>query len=164
MSSSASVKNFQRILLATDFSPASMPAFEQAVRLSKHSGARLLIATALPPYGPPEIGYATASAYEDWKRDTQAAAEEKLGPLVEQARREGLDVRPLILTGFPDEAILEAARREEVDLIVIGTHGRRGAERFFLGSVAARVVSAAECPVMTVRPQPVGPESEKSLA
>ncbi len=150
----ARVKKFQVILLATDFSPASMPAFEQAVGLSKDSGAQLLIATALPEYGPPEIAYSPASGYEEWRRESRAAAEKKLEPLVEQARREGLDARPLVLGGFPDEAILEAARRESADLIVIGTHGRRGAERFFLGSVAARIVSASECPVMTVRPQP----------
>ncbi len=55
---------FQRILVATDFSSASMPAFEQAVKLSKDSGAQLLIANALPEHGPPEIGYAPASSYE----------------------------------------------------------------------------------------------------
>ena len=57
----------------------------------------------------------------------------------------------LILTGFADEAIIEAARQEGADLIVMGTHGRRGASRLFLGSVASRVISTASCPVMTVR-------------
>ena len=133
-----------------------MPAFERAVQLSKDSGAPLLIAHAFPEYGPPEIGYAPASGYEEWKRDTLAAVERKLQPLVDQARREGLDARPLVLAGSPAEAIVEAAGREGADLIVLGTHGRRGAERFFLGSVASRVVSTSECPVMTVRaPQDV---------
>jgi nucleotide-binding universal stress UspA family protein len=158
------VKRFQRILVATDFSSASMPAFEQAVKLSKDSGAQLLIANAFPEHGPPEIGYAPASAYEQWRLDARATAERKLQPLVEQARREGLDARPLVLAGSPDEAIVEAARRESVDLIVLGTHSRRGAERFFLGSVASRVVSASECPVMTVRAPQDGPAVSKTPA
>jgi nucleotide-binding universal stress UspA family protein len=145
------VQGFRRIVVATDFSSASMPAFEQAVRLSKDSGAQLLIAHAFPEQGPPEIGYAPASGYEQWRRDALATAERKLQPLVEQAHREGLDTRSLVLAGLPDKAIVEAATREGADLIVIGTHGRRGAERFFLGSIASRVVSASDCPVMTVR-------------
>ena len=151
------MKSFRRILVATDFSSASMGAFEQAVRLAKNTGAQLLIANAFPEYGPPEIGYAPASGYEQWRQDVQAAADRKLDPLVDRARREGLAVRPLVLAGAPAEAILEAARREDADLIVLGTHGRRGAERFVLGSVASRVVSAAECPVITVRAQQDSP-------
>lgn len=145
------MKAFQRILVATDFSPASMPAFEQAFRLSRESGAELLIAHAFRDQGPPESGYARARDYERWRNDAQAAAERKLEPLVARARAEGINARPLALPGFPDEVIVEAAMREGVDLVVLGTHGRRGAELFFLGSVASRVVTAAKCPVMTVR-------------
>jgi nucleotide-binding universal stress UspA family protein len=153
------VKTFRRILVATDFSPASMPAFEQAVGLSKDSGAELLVAHAFRDQGPPESGYARAREYEQWRSDAQAVAERKLEPLVAQARGEGINARPLALPGFPEEAIVEAAAREGADLIVLGTHGRRGAELFFLGSVATRVVTAAKCPVMTVRAGREGLES-----
>lgn len=145
------MKAFRRILVATDFSPASMPAFEQAVRLSKDSEAELLVAHAFRDQGTPESGYARAKDYEQWKNDAEAAAGRKLEPLVARARADGVSARPLALAGFPDEVIVEAAEREGVDLIVLGTHGRRGAELFFLGSVASRVVTAAKCPVMTVR-------------
>ncbi len=148
--------------MATDFSPASMPAFERAIQLSKGSGAQLLIATAFPEYGPPEMGYAPASGYEQWRRDAVAAIEEKLRPLVEQARREGIDARSLALAGSPGEAIVDAAKREGADLIVLGTHGRRGVERFFLGSVATRVVAVSECPVITVRAPPESPAAGKA--
>ena len=146
------MKTFQRILVATDFSPASMPAFEQAVGLAKDSGAELLITHAFRDMGPPESGYAPAKGYDQWRSDARSAAERKLEPLVAQARARGINARPLALPGFPDEAIPEAAAREGADLIVLGTHGRRGAELFFLGSVASRVVTSATCPVMTVRP------------
>lgn len=158
------MSRFARILVATDFSSASMPALEHAIRLSKDSGAQLLIANAVAEFVPPEIGYASASGYEQWRRDAREAAEKKLQPLVEQARREGLDARPLVLAGLPDEAIVEAAGREGADLIVLGTHGRRGADRFLLGSVASRVVLAAECPVLTVRPPQPGPPGVKAPA
>ncbi len=151
------MKAFRRVLVATDFSPASMPAFEQAVGLSKVSGAELVITHAFRDQGSPESGYARARDYEQWRNDVRAAAERKLEPLVARALAEGVNARPLALPGFPDEAILEAAEREGADLIVLGTHGRRGAELFFLGSVASRVVTAAKCPVMTVRPPRHGP-------
>ncbi|HEX7253007.1 MAG TPA: universal stress protein, partial [Thermoanaerobaculia bacterium] len=54
-------------------------------------------------------------------------------------------------SGAPDEAITAAARDQKADLVVMGTHGRKGVSRFFLGSVASRVISTSECPVMTVR-------------
>ena len=63
----------------------------------------------------------------------------------------GAEVKPLLRKGIPEDAIVEAANREEVDLIVMGTHGRHGAARLFLGSVAERVVATASCSVLTVR-------------
>jgi nucleotide-binding universal stress UspA family protein len=60
-------------------------------------------------------------------------------------------VKPVLRKGIPEDAIVQAAKREGVDLIVMGTHGRRGASRLLAGSVAARVVATASCPVLTVR-------------
>ena len=145
------MKTFQRILVATDFSAASMPAFEQAVALAKESGAELLIANVHKEAGPLEAAYAPEPAYEQWREQARARAHESLQSLLQRARREGLGAEGLILVGFPDKALVEAAEHHGADLIVLGTHGRLGAERFFLGSVAARVVSTAPCPVMTVR-------------
>jgi len=153
------MKTFRRILLGTDFSPASMEAVEQALKVAKASGAQLLIANACVEPGPMEMSYARANAYEQWKHETRAEAERRLQPLVERARAEGLDARALVLEGFPDEALIEAARQEAADLVVVGTNGRTGAERFLLGSVAWRVVAASECPVMTVRAQHGLPEA-----
>jgi len=57
-----------------------------------------------------------------------------------------------IVEGLPVDEILRAARRQRADLIALGTHGRTGLRRAFMGSVAERVVSQARCPVLTVRP------------
>ena len=146
-----SVNGFQRILVATDFSPASSAALEQAVKVASAAGAELLIAHTCKEPGPPETGFLPEAAYEDWKRAARTQAQNRLQPLLEQVRRQGVAARALVLRGFPEEALVDAARKHGADLIVLGTHGRRGAERFFLGSVAARVASTAGCPVMTVR-------------
>ena len=143
---------FRRILVATDFSPASTPAFEQAVRMAGREEAQLLIAHAYQEPALVELSHAPARVYEEWDNALREAVEKKLRPLVEHARKEGVeDARALLLAGFADEAIIAAAKEEGADLIVMGTHGRRGAARMFLGSVAARVISMASCPVMTVR-------------
>jgi universal stress protein A len=55
------------------------------------------------------------------------------------------------MAGSPYEVIVRAARSKRVDVLVVGTHGRTGLPRFFLGSVAARVLATAPCPVLTVR-------------
>ncbi len=145
------MKLFRRILMATDFSPASTPALEQSIRMAKREEALLLIAHAYQEPGLVELSHAPARAYEEWDNALREAVERKLRPLVENARKEGVEARALLLAGFADEAIIAAAKQEGADLIVMGTHGRRGAARMFLGSVAARVISTAPCPVMTVR-------------
>ena len=57
-----------------------------------------------------------------------------------------------VLMGSPAEKILELAKQENVDLIIMGAHGRKGLERVFFGSVADKVVTGALCPVMTIHP------------
>jgi nucleotide-binding universal stress UspA family protein len=145
------------ILFATDFSPASTPAFARALGLARREGARLLLANAYQERSLPDIGFAAVSAFEEWDRQLREHARDELGWLLARARAEGVEAEPVLLEGFPDEAIVEAARARRVDLIVVGTHGRRGAARLFLGSVAARVAAAAPCPVLTVGPD-VGPD------
>jgi nucleotide-binding universal stress UspA family protein len=58
--------------------------------------------------------------------------------------------KPLVLAGAADEAITEAAKDNDADLVIMGTHGRKGVSRLFLGSVASRVIATAPCPVMTI--------------
>ena len=145
------MKPFRRILVATDFSEASAPAIKEAVELAQDGGSLLFVAHA---YQAPNMAQADSVApgvYEEWDRNLRAGVEAKLSPLVEKAVKAGVNARPLVLSGAPDEAITAAARDQKADLVVMGTHGRKGVSRFFLGSVASRVISTSECPVMTVR-------------
>ena len=136
---------FQRILVATDLSPASEAAVEQAVQMAEDTGAALDVLYVRESN--------TAMAYA-------AAPESVYWAYVEDARRrlqqcvpgaDGRKVRFLVREGVADETILDTARSEKANLIVMGTHGRRGVGRLLLGSVAATVVAQAACPVLTVR-------------
>lgn len=142
---------FKRIIVATDLTPASEPAVLEAALLAKENGADLLVTHV---YRPPSISQAQSVAggvYEEWDRNIRAEVEGKLRVLVENVAKEGVRAEALVLAGQPYEAIVEAAKLNDADLVVMGTHGRKGVARFFLGSVASRVISTAPCPVMTVR-------------
>ena len=148
------MKTFERIVAATDFTPASQPAVDEAQRIARQCGAQLLIVHAYRVPAAGELAQVPAGVYDDFLRAVRAAGEQRLATLVAQARSGGIDARPLLREGFADEEILDAARQERADLIVMGTHGRRGVSRILMGSVAWQVVSRAPCPVMTVPAEP----------
>jgi nucleotide-binding universal stress UspA family protein len=146
------MSQFRRILHASDFSPASRPAFRRALDLARANRASLTIvhvySIIVPMMGE---GYATPQVYDRWMADIRTDAQRRLGRLVAQARTRGVRAKGLVLEGIPHDRIVRAARSTRADLIVLGTHGRTGLGRVFLGSVAARVVTLAPCPVLTVR-------------
>lgn len=142
----------RRILHPTDFSRASNAAFTRAIGMAKINRAELLITHVLAPVMaiPPE-GYVSPRLYEDLEASNRSAAQKQLATRVARTRKAGVKATSLLLDGVPAERIAQAARSRRADLIVIGTHGRTGLARFFLGSVAARVAALAPCPVLTVR-------------
>jgi nucleotide-binding universal stress UspA family protein len=146
------MSQFRRILHASDFSPASRPAFRRALDLARANRATLTIvhvySIVVPMMGE---GYATAQVYDRWIADIRADAQRRLNRLVAQARKHGVRAKGLLLEGIAHDRIVRAARSTRADLIVMGTHGRTGLGRAFLGSVAARVLTLARCPVLTVR-------------
>jgi nucleotide-binding universal stress UspA family protein len=146
---------FRRILVATDFSPASRPAFRVALDLARQGDGRLAIVHVLPSVAPLGVEvYVTARMYEEMERSLRRWTQKRLDALVAQAKRARVNARPLLLSGAAAHvAISRAAAQERSDVIVIGTHGRTGLERVLVGSVAARVIGTAPCPVLTVRPR-----------
>lgn len=139
------------ILYATDFSPASTAAFRAAVDTARRRRRTLVIAhvVAVPVVAVGD-GMTDGRTYDALLRSIEHNAEEALDRLVRRARARGVRARALVLQGVPFEAIVAAARRLRAELVVIGTHGRTGWRRLMLGSVAARVVGLAPCPVLTV--------------
>ena len=142
----------RRILHPTDFSPASRPAFRRAVELARALRGSLLVVHVMPP--PPLVGegYITPVTIAAILRSQRDAAERGLRTLVRRARAAGVRVSGrLAASGLTHEQIVRMARRHRADVIVMGTHGRTGLTRLMLGSVAARVIATAPCPVLTVR-------------
>jgi nucleotide-binding universal stress UspA family protein len=146
------MKRFRRILHASDFSPASRLAFTQAIELAKRDGARLTIAHVLtPPVPLVTDGYVSPKVWDDVERQVRVQAQREIDRLIARARAAGVRATGLLLDGTPADRIVRAARRLPADLIVMGTHGRGGLAKLFVGSVAERVIAMARCPVLTVR-------------
>jgi nucleotide-binding universal stress UspA family protein len=142
---------FRRILHATDFSRASSAALKAAVGMAKTNRGRLTIlhVMAPPALALPGEGYVSPTLYERLEASARGQARKRLDAVVAKARAAGVRATPLLLEGVPHEMITRAARK--ADLLVIGTHGRSGLAKLFLGSVASRLVTMAPCPVLTVR-------------
>ena len=136
----------KRILVPTDFSETSEAALRYGVELARRFVARLYLL-----HVPEHPGEAAAAEYPIGIFETmQNAAHDRLGHLLSE--EETRDLRPecAMRLGVPWEEIVRHAAEHEIDLIVIGTHGRQGMARVLLGSVAERVVRKAPCPVLTV--------------
>lgn len=135
------------VLLATDLSATSTPAEEEALRLAVSLRARLVAVSVIDP-GTLRLPGGRFRARVDQVRDEREAVAQRL---VARAQDLGVPTAFLVWEGDPGEAIVEAAASERVDLIVIGTHGRRGVNRSLFGSVSDHVVRHAPCPVVVVR-------------
>jgi nucleotide-binding universal stress UspA family protein len=152
MASTRTARAFRRILHPSDFSPASRPAFRKALELAKASRAPLLVVHVLPVFPMLPDAYIAASTYDELLRGQRTSAQKQLDRLVRTARAAGVRASGILLDfGVPAERITRLARSRRADVIVMGTHGRTGLTRALLGSVAARVVATATCPVLTVR-------------
>jgi nucleotide-binding universal stress UspA family protein len=144
------------VLCPTDFSEFSRRAVEHAVAFARWNEAKLMLLHVYPfllplggdaPYFPSGLPL-DAETRARLLRDLETAAE--------PARAAGLRPELLLIEGDPSEEILRQARTLTADLIVMGTHGRRGFDRWMLGSVADRVVHKARCAVLTVPRPPEG--------
>jgi|KBSSwiS6_1023812.scaffolds.fasta_scaffold37329_2 nucleotide-binding universal stress UspA family protein len=137
----------RRILLATDLSAASEGAAVQALELAHDLGAELLIVSVIDAGSLRLPGNRAALRVDQVRTGREASAQD----LVSRGRAMGVQVNFLIWEGDAGESIVEAARSEQVDLVVVGSHGRGSVGRFFLGSVSDFVVRHADAPVLVVR-------------
>ena len=142
---------YRRILLATDFSLPSRDAFVAAVNRARDDGATLLMVNVVEPLA---MGFSDVSGDERLLERLSDESIELLEYWMSEARQRGVaDVRCLQLTGNAWREIVDAARREGADLIILGTHGRSGLYHLLLGSVAEKVVQHAPCSVLVARPR-----------
>ena len=142
----------RRILHPSDFSAASNAAFKKAIEMAKASRAELLIVHVINPIIPVAgEGYVSPKMYEDLAASTRAWARKQLDRLLAKAKKSGVRAKGVLVEGAAHEQIARIAKTKRADLVVMGTHGRSGFAKLFLGSVAGRVVTAAPCPVLTVK-------------
>ena len=134
----------QRILAAVDFSPLSQSVTDHACELAAHHRAQLHMIHVDPKLAGPA--------------DTSQSAHVALNKLSQLLRPQDeldLETKKLVLGGEPHRVIIDYAAQHDVDLIVMGTHGREGIAHFALGSVAERVMRRATCPVQVVKRKPL---------
>ena len=146
-------KNFRRILYATDYSKASGRALDQAMNLARQNNAELTVAHVIEPPAPYVTGedFASAQLYVKIEETARRDAQASMHKLMRKLQKSKVKAKSLLLKGIAHDQIVKAARSKKADVIVIGTHGRTGLSKLFMGSVAGKVVSTATCPVLTVR-------------
>lgn len=142
---------FHQIVVPTDFSPDAEQAIHVASELSRIYAAPLTIIHVYDPvaYPLPEgyILYTSAQLSRMWEEFERRLAQAKADAQAAGAIR----AETRLLRGLTAAEMVRFAKDEAYDLIVMGTHGRKGVARALLGSVAARVVQMAECAVLTVK-------------
>jgi nucleotide-binding universal stress UspA family protein len=124
---------FKNILIATDGSRYSQAAIHEAIGIAKRCNGSL-------------VALSVASADAERK-----AAEDTARYATELAAKEGVKAEGITIIGKPYEAIVETAKQKRADLIVVGSHGRRGLERLLMGSVTERVIGHTEAGVLVVK-------------
>ena len=138
---------YDEILVPTDGSPAATAALDHAIDLAETYGARLHTLYVVDASSFASIDAGSDMVIDALEEEGERAVEE----VRERAEAAGIETEAHVASGTAYRSILDYIDSEGVDLVVMGTHGRRGVERFLLGSVTERVVRSADVPVLTVR-------------
>lgn len=150
----------RHVLVPVDFSSPSLDALEYAIQIVDRFGAGLTLVHVLEPiYYDLELGLGRIE--QEVQKRTHWEAQ--LDGLAQVVRERGLPAGSVVLGGIPSESIMTYARGQGCDVIVMGTHGRRGLTRLRYGSVAESVLRQAPCPVLTVRSPKFNPDHRRMV-
>lgn len=143
---------FEKILCPVDFSESSDRALDYALALAKRHGGRVAVLHVLPTVlaDPDTYPYLTEPVLASG--EARDRAYRRLGDFVHRALADGIGAEVILEDGDVVDEVLKKAKRFEADLLVMGTHGRRGFQRLLLGSVTERVLRQSEAPVLSVSP------------
>ena len=143
---------YKKILAPLDGSELAKKGLEEAEKLAKCFGAELVlfqVVPFMPIYGSPEL--VTPLIIDEKQKE---AAEQYLSNLCEELKKKDFKVTAMVKTGQQVAVeIIDFAKENGVDLIVMSTHGRSGITRWVLGSVALKVLTRAETPILLLRPK-----------
>ncbi len=155
----------RRILCPVDLSEFSMRAYRHALSVASHYNARLFVQHVVEPWRHNHVDYAPSpELYDEFCRTLRENAEKELQQFVRACAHDEVQIESVVQDGIVTDNILAFAKGQNVDLIVMGTHGRRGFDRLMLGSVTERVMRRAACPVLTVnKPSQDLPDSDRPL-
>ncbi|MGZ5435246.1 MAG: universal stress protein [Pyrinomonadaceae bacterium] len=146
----------KKILLPTDFSGCANYALPYAAAIARATKAKIICVHVVEPVVP-AVGYTglvDPMPIADISEQLEDSAERQLPKLAECEECTGLKVEEVIVHGDAAAEIVRVASEQEVDLIVISSHGRTGFGRIIFGSTAESVVRHASCPVLVVKPPP----------
>ncbi len=141
----------KKILCAIDLSEQSESVAEYAVMLARLADASIVAVYAAPTLTQYTGFHVPPNTIDNFVGEIVSGAEKSMSEFVAQ-HFAGVDARGVVVVGYAAEEILAVAEKEQVDLIVMGTHGRKGIDLILFGSVAEKVVKNAACPVVTIRP------------
>lgn len=136
------------IMFATDFSASSLAALPYAAAVARRYGSKLFIAHAVQPHPYPLIS-GEAITFMD---ELEQGAQKEINELAESELLKGIEHKTLLGHGEITVVLDKFIKKHHIDLVITGTHGRRGFRRFFLGSVAEEIFRTSACPVLTVGP------------
>ncbi len=145
------MKEFNKILFATDLTEYSEYAFDHALTLAEKYKAKLFILHVINQPIDMQGFYVPHISFETIEKEIAIGAEKLLDRFCRKNLKGFDNYEKCIVSGIPDVEIMKKANLEKVDLIVIGTHGRAGVDHFLFGSTAEKVIRKAVCPVLTVR-------------
>lgn len=141
----------KKVLFATDFSEGSSHALPYAVDMAKQYGAKLYFIHVIYDVAKTAGWYVPHVSIDEIYKDIEKGARAELEKSFIDEMRGFKDIERVVLKGIPYEEITKFAAENKIDLIVLGTHGRRGIDRMLFGSTAEQVVRNAPCPVLSVR-------------
>jgi len=140
---------YKKVMVATDGSEQNKKAISYGIEFAKLSGAKLYVVyvvdTAAFASIPMDAGW--EMMYELLETEGKDASDQ----VVELGEAQGLEIESAVLEGHPSNEIIEFAEGNDIDMIVIGTLGKSGLDRFLLGSVAEKVTRNSKVPVLVVR-------------
>lgn len=142
-------KNIQKILIPTDGSDYSLRAAEYGLGIAKMLNAQVMVVYVIDEVVLDQIF--RLAERETVEMELKNDGQRYINYILSLAQKEGVKAESLLAKGRPFEQIVHLAKGLGTDLIVLGTYGRRGAERILMGSVAERVIEYAVCPVLVVK-------------